>query len=109
LEQYGLTELAAYLANNGIVFHAVIIGGEAAAELQYLCSQTGGSVLPLYRNEGIGKVVQSIASYPSGAYTLRYRSQLLTDFGRAYLPVEAEVYLMERSGRDGIGYFPPLE
>ncbi|MDR3139094.1 MAG: NHL repeat-containing protein [Treponema sp.] len=109
LEQYGLTELAAYLANNGIVFHAVIVGGEAAAELRYLCNQTGGSVLPLYRNEGIGKVIQSIASYPAGAYTLQYRSQLLTDFGRAYLPVEAEVYLMERSGRDGIGYFPPLE
>ncbi|MDR2101672.1 MAG: NHL repeat-containing protein, partial [Treponema sp.] len=59
LEQYGLTELAAYLANNGIVFYAVITGGNpAAAEIQYLCSQTGGSVLPLYRDEGIGKVIQ---------------------------------------------------
>jgi hypothetical protein len=110
LEQYGLSELAAYLANNGIVFFAVIVGGNpAAAELQYLCSQTGGSVLPLYREEGIGKVIQGIATYPSGSYTLSYRSLLPTDFGRAYLPVEAEVYLMERSGRDGTGYFPPLE
>jgi DNA-binding beta-propeller fold protein YncE len=110
LEQYGLTELAAYLANNGIVFHAVIIGGNpAAAEIRYLCGQTGGSILPLYRNEGIGEAIRDIASYPNGSYTLSYRSSLPTDFGRAYLPVEAEVYLMERSGRDGIGYFPPLE
>jgi DNA-binding beta-propeller fold protein YncE len=110
LEQYGLAELADYLANNGIVFYAVIAGeNPAAAELLYLCNQTGGSVLPLYRSEGIGKVIQDIVSYPTGSYTLSYRSLLATDFGRAYLPVEAEVYLMERSGRDGIGYFPPLE
>jgi DNA-binding beta-propeller fold protein YncE len=110
LEQYGLAELAAYLANNGIVFYAVIAGeNPAAAELSYLCNQTGGSVLPLYRSEGIGKVIQGIVSCPIGSYTLSYRSLLPTDFGRAYLPVEAEVYLMERSGRDGIGYFPPLE
>jgi DNA-binding beta-propeller fold protein YncE len=110
LEQYGLTELAAYLANNGIVFHAVIIGGNRASEeLLYLCAQTGGKALPLYRNEGVGQLIKGIVSYPNGSYSLSYRSQLPTDFGRAYLPVEAEVYLMERSGRDGIGYFPPLE
>jgi DNA-binding beta-propeller fold protein YncE len=110
LEQYGLAELAAYLANNGILFYAVIVGeNPAPAELSYLCAQTGGSVLPLYRSEGIGKAIQGIVSSPIGSYTLSYRSVLPTDFGRAYLPVEAEVYLMERSGRDGIGYFPPLE
>jgi hypothetical protein len=109
-EQYGLSELAAYLANNGIVFYAVILGGGAAAEeLRYLCEQTGGQVLSLYRPEGIGPVLRGLASQPSGSYTLSYRSALPTDFGRAYLPVEAEVYLLERSGRDSIGYFPPLE
>jgi hypothetical protein len=34
---------------------------------------------------------------------------LPTDFGTAYLPLDVEVYLMDRSGRDSIGYFPPLE
>ncbi|MDR2485421.1 MAG: NHL repeat-containing protein [Treponema sp.] len=109
-EQYSLAELGSYLANNGIVFHAVIVGGEPADDkIQYLCNQTGGQVMPLYRPEGIGRVIRDIVSYPSGSYILNYRSQLPTDFGRAYLPVEAEVYLMERSGRDSIGYFPPLE
>jgi DNA-binding beta-propeller fold protein YncE len=109
-EQYGLSELAAYLANNGIVFNAVVVGGRAAAEeIRYLCRETGGQVLPLYRPEGIRELIQDLAAYPSGLYTISYRSSLPTDFGRAYLPVEVEVYLMERSGRDGTGYFPPLE
>jgi DNA-binding beta-propeller fold protein YncE len=109
-EQYGLSELAAYLGNNGIIFHAIIIGDlPAAEELRYLCEETGGQVVPLYRPEGIGPVLQSLGANPSGAYTLSYRSQLPTDFGRAYMPIEAEVYLLERSGRDQIGYFPPLD
>ena len=109
-EQYSLAELGAYLANNGIVFHAVIVGDEAADEkIRYLCGQTGGEVMSLYRPSGIGQTIKSIASRPNGSYILSYRSQLPTDFGRAYLPVEAEVYLMERSGRDSIGYYPPLE
>jgi hypothetical protein len=109
-EQYSLSELAAYLTNNGIRFYAVILGeNPPAEELRYLCEQTGGQVLPLYRPQGIRPVLESLGSAPSGSYTLRYRSGLPTDFGRAYLSVEAEVYLLERSGRDRIGYFAPLE
>ncbi|MDR1948198.1 MAG: NHL repeat-containing protein [Spirochaetaceae bacterium] len=109
-EQYGLSELAAYLANNGIVFHAVILGGNPAdREIEYLCAETGGQVLPLYRPEGIGYALENLKLTPSGSYILNYRSLLSTDFGRAYLPVEAEVYLLERSGRDSTGYFPPIE
>jgi hypothetical protein len=109
-EQYGLSELAAYLANNNIVFYAVLVGGNApGADVRYLCEETGGEVLPLYRNQGIGPVIQELVHKPSGYYILSYRSALPTDFGRAYLPLEAEVYLMDRSGRDSTGYFPPLE
>jgi DNA-binding beta-propeller fold protein YncE len=108
--RYGLSELTAYLANNGIVFYAVLIGNARAGdEIQYLCTQTGGAVLPLYRREGIGPEIASLKNLPSGSYILRYRSSLPTNFGRAYLPVEAEVYLLDRSGRDGRGYFAPLE
>jgi DNA-binding beta-propeller fold protein YncE len=109
-EQYSLSELAAYLANNGVVFYAVIVGGGAPGpELRYLCEETGGRALPLYRGEGVAPVLRELVRKPSGAYTLSYRSLLPTDFGRAYLPLEAEVYLMDRSGRDSTGYFPPLE
>ena len=109
-EQYSLSELAAYLTNNGVVFYAVIAGGELpGGEILYLCKETGGKVLSLYRNEGIVPEIKKLAEEPSGTYVLSFRSSLDTDFGRAYLPLEAEVYLMERSGRDSTGYFPPLE
>ncbi|MDR2808171.1 MAG: 6-bladed beta-propeller [Spirochaetaceae bacterium] len=110
-EQYSLSQLLAYLLNNNIVFYAVLVGTTAppSEELRYLCTQSGGSAMHLYRSEGIGQAIRGIAEQASGSYTLSYRSLLSTDFGRAYLPVEAEVYLMERSGRDYTGYFPPLE
>jgi hypothetical protein len=109
-ERYGLSELAAYMANNDIIFYGVLLGGNPASEeLRYLCEQTGGEILSLYRPEGISPVLSRLNSRPSGSYTLSYRTSLPTDFGRAYLPVEAEVYLMERSGRDATGYFPPME
>ncbi|MDR2717868.1 MAG: NHL repeat-containing protein [Treponema sp.] len=110
-EQYSLSEMAAYLANNGIVFNAVLVGGvvQPSEEIRYLCRETGGKAFPLYRPEGIKEVIESIAFVPNGLYFLNYQSALPTDFGRAWLPVETEVYLMERSGRDTSGYFPPLE
>ncbi|MDR0525352.1 MAG: NHL repeat-containing protein [Spirochaetaceae bacterium] len=109
-EQYSLAELSAYLANNSIIFHAVIVGDSPADDkIRYLCAQTGGQVMSLYRPEGVSRVIKGVASAPNGSYLFSYRSQLATDFGRAYLPLEVEVYLMERSGRDTTGYFPPLE
>jgi DNA-binding beta-propeller fold protein YncE len=109
-ERYGLSELASYMANNAIIFHAVLVGGgNPSEEIRYLCRETGGKALALYRPRGIGELVRELGSVPSGSYTLSYRSALSAGFGRAYLPVEAEVYLMERSGRDGVLYFPPME
>jgi hypothetical protein len=63
----------------------------------------------LYRPLGVGPAIRSIVEKGSGSYALRYRSSLPTNFGNDYLPVEAEVYLLERSGRDRTGYFAPLE
>jgi len=108
-EQYSLSEMAAYMANNGISFYAVIPDGAAGEELRYLCEETGGEIVYLYQDTGVGPTIKSIGTKGSGSYALRYRSSLTTNFGRDLLSVEAEVYLMERSGRDRIGYFAPLE
>jgi len=108
-EQYSLSELAAYMANNGIAFYAIIPDGAAGEELRYLCEETGGEIVYLYQDTGVGPSIRSIGTKGSGSYALRYRSALPTNFGRDLLSVEAEVYLMERSGRDRIGYFAPLE
>lgn len=109
-EQYSLSELAAYLSNNNVVFYAVIVdGGAPGADVLYLTRETGGMALALYRNEGIIPELRKLSERPVGTYILSFRSSLPTDFGRAFLPLEVEVYLMERSGRDNTGYFPPLE
>jgi DNA-binding beta-propeller fold protein YncE len=109
-EQYSLSEMASYLANNGIVFNAIIIGqGQISAGLEFLCRETGGRAMHLYRPRGIGELIKSVADTPTGLYSFTFNSRLPTDFGRAWLPLEAEVYLMERSGRDNTGYFPPIE
>ena len=109
-EQYSLSEMTNYLANNGIVFNAVILGsGQISAGVEYLCRETGGKAMYLYNPLGIGGLITGIAGTPTGLYSFSYTSRLPSDFGRAWLPVEVEVYLMERSGRDNTGYFPPLE
>ncbi|MDR2596035.1 MAG: NHL repeat-containing protein [Treponema sp.] len=108
-EQNSLSEMASYLANNGIAFNAVIVGpGQITDAVEYLCRQTGGRAMRLYRPRGIGELIKGIAETPCGLYSFTYTSRLQSDFGMAWLPVEAEVYLLERSGRDNTGYFSPL-
>lgn len=109
-DRYSLNDLAAYLNNNGIIFSTVYLEQKTPpAEFSYLTRTTGGSSYYVYRHEGLSAVVDDIVSAPNGVYVLSYESALPTDFGRAYLPVEIEVYLMNRSGRDESGYFAPLE
>jgi len=109
-ERYSLSEMACYLSNNGIVFNAVIVGnGSISAAVEYLCRETGGKAARLFNPRGIGGLIKDISDTPTGLYSFSYNSRLQTDFGRAWLAIEAEVYLLERSGRDNTGYFPPLE
>ena len=63
----------------------------------------------VYREEGLSDVVKELIESPVGIYQLSYTSDLTTNFGEKYLPVEAEVYLLNRSGRDETGYFAPLQ
>ncbi|GMO26916.1 MAG: NHL repeat-containing protein [Spirochaetaceae bacterium] len=107
-ERYALSELAAYLANNNIVFDCILVGKNSAGDsIQYLCEKTGGTITRLYQPEGIAPVIRSLVTTPSGTYSFKFKSSLSTDFGRAFLPISAEVHLLERSGRDDCGYFPP--
>jgi DNA-binding beta-propeller fold protein YncE len=108
--KYGLNDLAAYMNNNGVIFSTVYLKPDAAPkEYAYLSASTGGKSYYVFRNEGLAPVVSDILSSPNGSYVLTYTSSLPTDFGRAYLPVEVEAYLMNRSGRDETGYFAPLQ
>lgn len=108
--RYGLNDLAAYMGNNGVVFSAVYLDRAAPpGEYEYLVSATGGKSWYIWRNEGLSAAVDQLRTAANGCYVLSYTSALPTDFGRRFLPVEVESYLMNRSGRDETGYFAPLQ
>ena len=108
--QYSLNDLASYITNNGIRFYAVNLKPRTLPpELAYLCTKTGGMSTYIYAEQGLSPIIEDLIAKPVGSYQLSYTSTLPTDFGRAYLPVEVEVRLLTRSGRDETGYFAPLE
>lgn len=110
-EEYELATLLQFLRNNDIVFYCISVAreGEESEELRYLSRKSGGQFLRAYRPEGIGSLVEHLRSRLTGRYTLSYTSSLDSDFGRAYLPVEIQVSIFGRSGRDESGYFGPPE
>ena len=109
-KQYSLNDLASFMFNNNIRFYAVNLKkGTAIPEAAYLAKKTGGQVFYVYAEKGLKPIIADLLEKPVGTYKLSYSSSLQTDFGRAFLPVEVEVRLLNRSGRDEIGYFAPLE
>ncbi|MCK9169776.1 MAG: NHL repeat-containing protein [Treponema sp.] len=108
--RYGLAELTAYLNNNSIALSVIqLTQNSCDEEINYLCSNTEGQQYYVFRPEGLSDVIRDLKNLPSGVYQLSYVSSLQTNMGEAYLPVESEVYLMNRSGRDETGYFAPLQ
>lgn len=108
--KYTLSELSAYLSNNAIDFSFIQVAqGAVNREYDYLINNTSGQDYYVFRPEGLSSIVRDIINIPQGTYQLKYVSALQKNFGQSYLPVETEVYLMNRSGRDESGYFAPLE
>jgi DNA-binding beta-propeller fold protein YncE len=108
--KYGLSDLTAYLNNNSIAFSTVLMSqGAPAEETAYITGNTNGSCYYVYRPQGLSSIIKDIIAIPTGLYQLQYTSALKTEYGKKYLPVEVETYLLNRSGRDESGYFAPLE
>ena len=109
-EKYNLAELSSYMNNNSISFSVIQLDQSALGEeLAYVSESTTGDLYYIYRPQGLGDLVKDIIELPQGIYQLSYTSAMSTNFGTNYLPVEAEVYLLNRSGRDETGYFAPLQ
>lgn len=109
-EKYNLSELTAYMNNNSIGFSVIQVNQSAVCEeLDYIVNNTFGELYYVFRPEGLKNVVKDIIEIPQGIYQLTYTSALQTNFGEKFLPVEAEVYLLNRSGRDETGFFAPLK
>lgn len=109
-EKYNLAELTSYVNNNSVGFSFIQVMQNAVSdEVDYLINNTCGDLYYVFRPEGLKNIVSDILDIPQGVYQLSYTSLLQTNFGQAYLPVETEVYLLNRSGRDESGYFAPLQ
>ena len=109
-DKYNLAELTSYMSNNSISFSVIQVTNESLCQqLSYIADNTQGDSYYIYRPQGLSDIVKNIIELPSGIYQFSYTSALQTNFGTKYLPVEAEVYLLNRSGRDETGYFAPLQ
>lgn len=104
----GIQELAAYLRNNGVRLHIVLlVPGGVDDELAFLVEESDGTIRYLYEPAGLTPLLGEIRRHPSGRYWLSYTSDADSDFGRAYIELAVEVGLFIRSGRDRSGYFGP--
>lgn len=109
-DRYGMSDLTSYMNNNNVAFSVVLLSkATPAEELQYISSNTNGKSYYVYRPQGLKEVITDLLNVPNGMYRFSYTSTLPTDLGRAYLPVEVETYMLNRSGRDETGYFSPLQ
>ncbi|MBQ3965402.1 MAG: hypothetical protein II684_01055, partial [Treponema sp.] len=96
--------------NNSVSMAVVMLSSRAPAkEIRYLSEHTNGGEYYVYRSQGLADVMKDILAIPNGMYRLSYTSMLTKEYGQAYLPVEVEAYLMNRSGRAETGYFAPLD
>lgn len=109
-DKYSLAETSAYINNNHVAVSSILLVQEACdEEISYIIRTTPGKEYYMFRPEGLGSVIEDIIDIPNSLYTFRYVSALTTNFGEKYLPVEVEVRLLNRSGRDETGYFAPLQ
>ncbi len=109
-KNFGLNESLAYMRNNGIVFYPIYVTTEGTSrELEYLARETGGKSYRYTDPKGLLSLGEDLFRQKEGLYVLRYTSREDTDFGRRYIPVEVEARLIQRSGKDEIGYFGPLK
>lgn len=107
---YNLAELTAFMNNNSIGLSIVQLQQSALGnEIDYILNNTCGDSYYVYRPAGLSNIINDIIAIPQGIYQFSYTSTLTTNFGQNYLPVESEVYLLNRSGRDESGYFAPLQ
>ena len=106
--EFSLSQVARYLANNGVAFYAVHFSPELAGELAFLCSETGGGSYFYFGPRGLEPLPAAASGRSDPLYTLRYKSRADSDFGRRYLDIQVEATLARRSGRAESGYFAPL-
>jgi hypothetical protein len=105
-DKYRLVDIMQFLRNNNIKFYYIYFEpGGTNEELDYICTETGGSSSYIYEPGGIGGLAGTVRNSPGSYYLLEYRSKSFDEFGRKYIPVRLEAVYNKKSGRDELGYF----
>lgn len=60
------------------------------------------------QSNAVDTIVDELRGTHDGRYRLSYISTENSDFGRRYIPLSVEAALYQRSGRDEMGYYAPL-
>ena len=108
--RYSLQDVTSFLKYNRIGFQIINLDKTSNdSSLSYLTTKLSGKSWYVFRPEGLKDVYKTIIEKKLGTYRLSFDSVLPTNFGRAYLPLETEIYVLNRSGREETGYFAPLE
>lgn len=106
--EYSLAEVSDYLQNNSIPLYVVNFGPRAARELEYICTQTGGSVVSYFAPRSVTTLLEDIQGRLGSRYLLELESGADSGFGNNYLDLQTEVVFHRKSGRTRSGYFAPL-
>jgi hypothetical protein len=106
--EYSLAEVSDYLQNNSIPLYVVNFGPQAARELEYICTQTGGSVVSYFAPRSVTTLLEDIQGRLGSRYLLELESGADSGFGNNYLDLQTEVVFHRKSGRTRSGYFAPL-
>ena len=108
--KYSFSDISNFMNNNSVIFSAVTVNQKSLLdEIKYIADTTNGEEYYVFRPQGLSTLFSDILNVPNGLYQLKYTSSLTTEYGKKYLPVEVETYLLNRSGRDETGYFAPLQ
>jgi hypothetical protein len=105
-----VSELGALLVNNGIRLHLALFGeGRVDPSLEYLVHLTGGSIISASRPRGLRDLPLALSGSPTGRYEFSFLSADSSELGNRQLSVAVEAYLYQKSGRDELGYYAPLQ
>ncbi|MFZ4618167.1 MAG: hypothetical protein ACOYM2_18475, partial [Rectinemataceae bacterium] len=77
--------------------------------LQYLVTRSGGRIVNASGPNGLGDLALALGRTRSAKYKFSFDSAGDDDFGSRQLTVSIEAYLNQKSGRDELGYYAPLE
>ncbi|MEM9424786.1 MAG: hypothetical protein AAF975_08380, partial [Spirochaetota bacterium] len=105
-DTYNISDLKSYLDLGNASMYSILSSENKI--ISYLVKNTNGKIYSNANVRNFTSDIQKNRDSLTGQYTLGFTSTAFTDLARRYIPVEAVVRYVRRSGKDELGYFAPL-